>query len=171
MKFILSIALAVFILPIVAFSQISSNSSVMPMGNGIYIVSKHGSTGFTPLGKLRKKAYDAANDFAKENNAIAEVVSVNETKAGYAVWPQVDLKFRLVKQSDKVANTNAISVTVSSGYDANGQKTDGQIILKNPNQDEKDKLEKLEKIGKLYKDGILTKEEFETEKKKLLSEN
>jgi hypothetical protein len=43
--------------------------------------------------------------------------------------------------------------------------------LKNPNQDEKDRLEKLEKIGKLYKDGILSKEEFESEKKKILSDN
>jgi hypothetical protein len=162
---------AVLLSPIVVFSQINPKSDVMPMGNGIYIISKHGATGFTPLGKLRKKAYEAANEYASQNDAIAEVVSVNETKAGYAVWPQVDLKFRLVKKSEKTASTNNTSVTVSSGYDANGQKTDGQIILKNPNQDEKDRLEKLEKIGKLFKDGILSKEEFESEKKKILSGN
>ena len=31
-------------------------------------------------------------------------------------------------------------------------------------------LERLQKIGKMYQDGLLTKEEFEAEKKKILSE-
>ena len=35
---------------------------------------------------------------------------------------------------------------------------------------EADKLERLQKIGKMYQDGLLTKEEFEAEKKKILSE-
>ena len=42
------------------------------------------------------------------------------------------------------------------------------LTIKNPKEESNKKLEKL---GKLYKDGILSKEEFEAEKKKILAEN
>lgn len=45
------------------------------------------------------------------------------------------------------------------------------LTIKNPKEDSNKKLERLEKLGKLYKDGILSKEEFEAEKKKILAEN
>jgi len=140
-----SILLLFLILPLISISQ------VMPMGNGIYTLSKHGSTGFTSLGKLRKKAYEAAKEYAKQNNATAEVISVNETKAGFAVWPQVDLQFRLVKNSKE-------------------EKSGDKNSDLQPKHNDSDKLERLEKIGQMYKDSVLTKEEFEAEKKKILSE-
>jgi hypothetical protein len=159
------------VIAISCFSQKKGNSSVMPMGDGIYIVSKQGSTGFTSLGKLRTRAYDAANEYAKEHNSIAEIVSVNETPQGFGVFPNVDVKFRLVANSKILADSTATTVSLSSAHSANGKVTDAQVTIKNPKEDSNKKLEKLEKLGKLYKDGFLTKEEFEAEKKKILNEN
>ena len=42
---------------------------------------------------------------------------------------------------------------------------------KNPVQNPNDKYDKLKKIKKLYDEGVLTKEEYQTEKKKILKEN
>lgn len=145
---------------------------VMPMGDGVYLVSQQGGSAFVSLGKLRKRAFEIANAYAEKNNSTAEVVSINETPAGNFIFPNVDLKFRLVGKS-KVLNDDSknTTISVSSATNANGTATEQQMTIKNPNQDSKGKFEKLERIGKLYKDGILTKEEFEAEKKKILSEN
>lgn len=78
------------------------------------------------------------------------MISVKETKAGFAVCPQVDLQFRLVKNSNEEKLDNKKSDTKHS---------------------DNDKLEKLQRIGQMYKDSLLTKEEFEAEKKKILSED
>ena len=158
------------ILPYISFCQ-NNKDIVMPMGNGIYLISRQGATGFVSLGKLRKQCYSIANEFAQKNNSTAEVLSVNETPAHpMGGYPNVDLKFRLVKNSKVLSDTTQTTITISAGHDANGNMTDQQIILKNPKQTTNDKLERLEKLGKLFKDGVLTKEEFEVEKKKILDE-
>lgn len=163
-----------FLVPYISFCQ-NSKDLVMPMGDGIYLVSRQGGTGFTSLGKLRKQCYVIANEFAKKNNTTAEVLSVNETPAHpMGGFPNVDLKFRLVRKSKLLADSTQTTITISSGYSSNGEMTDEQIILKKPQQITNDKpnnkLERLEKLGTLYKDGVLTKEEFESEKKKILDE-
>jgi hypothetical protein len=162
-----------FLLPFISFCQ-NSDDVVMPLGDGNYIVSRQGATGFTSLGKLRKQCYEIANEFAKKNNSTAEVLSVNETEAHpLGGFPNVDLKFRLVKKSQVLSDSTHTTITVSAGHSANGEMTDEQITIKNPKQntsDKNDKLDRLEKLGKLYKDGVLTKEEFEIEKKKILDE-
>lgn len=73
------------------------STPVMSRGGGVYTVSQSGTTGFTPLGVLRAGAYGKANTFAAASGGIAEIVSVNETPAGFAVWPQVEVKFRVIK--------------------------------------------------------------------------
>ena len=158
------------LIPTLVFSQ-KNKDMVMPMGDGIYIVSKTGATGFTSLGTLRRRAIDAATEFAKKNNSVAEIVSINETPQSFGVFPNIDLKFRLVANSKKLADSTSNTISLSSGYSANGKVTDAQITIKNPKEDSNKKLERLEKLGKLYKDGILSKEEFEAEKKKILAEN
>jgi len=155
-------------LPFLAFSQ-KNKDIVMPMGDGIYTVSQHGS-GLTPLGKLRAKVYEIANKFAERNNSKAEVISVNETPMSFGVNPNVDLKFRLVNNSKLIADSNQNSITISSAYSANGKETDKTITVKKATQTDNEKLEKLERLGKLFKAGVLTQEEFDAEKKKILAE-
>ena len=163
--------LCLLFLSFASFGQ-KGKDIVMPMGDGMYRVSQQGGSGFVTLGRLRTQAFKIANAFAEKNNSTAEVISVNETQTSFGVFPNVDLKFRLVSKS-KVLNDDSkqTTISVSQGSSANGTTTDKQITIKNPKQDSNDKFEKLERIGKLFKDGILTKEEFEAEKKKILSEN
>ena len=170
MKQRITIVIFIFFMTNISYGQ-KNKDVVMPMGNGIYIISKTGSSGFVNLRKLRREAIEIANDFAKKNNAAAEIVSINETPTARFVFPNVDLKFRLVENTKKLADSNNTMINLSSGYSSNGQLTDAQITISKPKQTSAEKFEKLEKLGKLYKDGFLTKEEFESEKKKILAEN
>ncbi len=134
---------------------------------GTYTVTKTGTTGFTPVGTLRKQAYQEANDFAARKGMVAEVVSVNETAAGFAKWPQVDLKFRLVHQgSEGVVRDPTVAVSTQAAYDAEGRPTGIDTAVRVEKQ--VDAYAELEKLAALRERGVLTEDEFQTEKKKLL---
>ena len=135
---------------------------------GVYTVTKTGTTGFTPVGTLRKQAYKEANDFAASKGMVAEVVSVNETAAGFAKWPQVDLKFRLVRPGTEGRPSNpTVAASSQVAYDAEGRPTSGDTAVTVEKQ--VDVYAELEKLANLKERGVLTEEEFQAEKKKLLN--
>ena len=146
---------------------------VMPMGDGVYTLTGNGRSGYVPLGNIRKKVLEEADMYAKQRNTTFEVISVNEVKAGFAVWPQIDLTFRLVNESIKVADPNNVNTkTTIKSASANGSTTSKQITTKKDNsQKENDKYERLLKLGELKKQGILSDEEFQKEKEKILNED
>lgn len=99
---------------------------------------------------------------------IAEVISVNEVPAGFARWPQVDLKFRLVnaQQRQSEDKTPTLDIQNQAGYDAMGHPTSSEstvVIGKDA-----DFYTEMEKLGELKEKGLLTEEEFQKEKQRLL---
>ena len=143
----------------------------MPMGDGVYTLTWNGRSGYVALGKIKRKVYDEAKIYANDKNAIVEVISVNEVKTGFGVWPQIDLTFRLVDGTEKLANPENLNVTTTRfTSSANGKRTSRQTIIKQDiSEKENDKYEKLLKLGSLKKEGILTEQEFLTEKNKILN--
>lgn len=79
--FLISVALFTSLL---CLSGCSTSTPVMAATGGVYTVTKTGTTSFTPVGNLRTQAYREANEFAAKKGMVAEVVSVNETAAGFA---------------------------------------------------------------------------------------
>lgn len=141
----------------------------MAASGGMFTITKTGTTGFTPVGVLRKEAYEEANRFAASKGMVAEVVSANEVAAGFAKWPQVDLKFRLVSAAARDAGQSAPTLAIAgqAAYDAEGRASSGEttVILNK----EVDVYAELKKIAELKDKGILTEEEFQKEKQKLLN--
>lgn len=144
----------------------TTGSQVMPASGGAYTVTKSGTTGFTSLGVLRKEAYEDANKFARSKGMAAEVISVNEVPAGFARWPQVDLRFRLVSATERESSgkTPALTIRTQAGHDAMGNPTAGEVTATK----EIDLYTELKKLGELKEKGLLTEEEFQKEKKRLL---
>lgn len=101
----------------------------MSAGGDVFLVSETGTTGYTPLGTLRARAYENANQFAAQRGGMAEVVSVNETPAGFAIWPKVDLKFRVNQGGTSSSLRPVQRVLQHSAYDASGRPTDTEILI------------------------------------------
>jgi hypothetical protein len=101
----------------------------MSAGGDAFVVSETGTTGYTPLGTLRARAYENANEFAASRGGIAEVISVNETPAGFAIWPKVDLKFR-VNQGGSASRLRPVERVIQhSAYDATGRPTETEVVI------------------------------------------
>lgn len=151
-----------------AFSGCTTGSTVMAASGGAYTITKSGTTGFTPLGVLRKEAYEEANRFAESKGMIAEVISVNEVPAGFARWPQVDLRFRLASSVTRDAGGKSPVLTIGSqaSHDAMGNATEAETAVFVSK--EVDFYAELKKLGELKEKGLLTEEEFQKEKKRLL---
>lgn len=151
-------------------SGCSTTSPIMLSAGEVYTVTKTGTTGFTPVGTLRAQAYKKANEFAASKGMVAEVVSVNEIGAGFAKWPQVDLKFRLVRPgTEGVASNPTVAVSTQEAYDAEGRPTAKDTVVRVEKQ--VDVYAELKKLADLKARGILTEEEFQAEKRKLLEIN
>ena len=107
----------------------STSTPIMSAGRDVFMISETGTTGYTPLGTLRSRAYKSANEFATQRGGIAEVVSVNETPAGFAIWPKVDLKFRVNRGGSSSGLRPVQKVLQHSAYDASGRPTDTEIVI------------------------------------------
>ena len=110
----------------IAFLFLSACTTLTPVmrtGDGEYIVSRSGDTGFTPVGKLRRKAVEDVNRYAGERGLIPEIISVNEVPAGFGIFPQVDIRFRLVRQERNVSSGVLRGTTINSSYDSRGNRT------------------------------------------------
>ena len=145
----------------------STTSAVMRAPGETYTVMKSGKTGFTPLGSLKKKAYKEANRFAASKGMAAEVISVNEVPAGFARWPQLDLRFRLVNVSETRAGTESptISVNSSSAYDAMGRPSDDETVIK-VNKD-RDIYSEIKKLGELRDKGAFDRGRVQDRKREI----
>lgn len=86
---------------LLALTGCTSTSGVLPFGPDTYTVVQRGDTGFTSTATLKTAAYKEANDFAASKGKQIEIIEVTEKPSGFATWPQVEVKFRLL---DKKAN-------------------------------------------------------------------
>lgn len=157
---------------IITFSGCAINSGVVPMGQDTYIVSRQAATGFTGLGSLKAKAFREASDYCISQNKNIQVVNTIESSPPYVLgnFPRVEIQFmclderdvelsrpKLKKEADVVIEkTNEISIDVKT---------------KDQSEKTKDVYTELLKLEDLRKKGIISEEEFETQKKKLLNGN
>lgn len=105
------------------FSACTTLTPVMRTGDGEYIVTRSGDTGFTPVGKLRRKVMEDVNRYAGQRGLVPEIISVNEVAAGFGVFPQVDVRFRLVKGERDVSSGQQRGTTINTSYDSRGNRT------------------------------------------------
>ncbi len=117
-----------WLLGIILLTGCTSVSPVMPAAGGAYTLTRSASTGFTSLGALRTQAYQDAQKFAAERGMVAEIIAVNEIPAGFAQWPQVDVRFRLIEAAE-TRPAPPITITTQAGSDAQGNPTTIQTTV------------------------------------------
>lgn len=161
--------LAVFIL-----QGCGTNPEIFEIGPDTYTVTTVGDTGFVSLGKLKSEAYRQAEEKARQQGKVIEVISVNEVPAGFAKWPQVEVRFRLL--SKELAETRTGSLRNRSlqsiSQNADGNITSLESVRQSDSMESEQKslsrYRKLKEIGELKSSGVLTEAEFEKEKQRIL---
>lgn len=110
------------------------------LGNGNFMVTKVGGSGFVSLKKLEKRAVNQIEDYVSRNNLNYKIINVEKYKSSIGVFPKVEVTYQLLT-------------------------TDGELIVTKDEIEEEKSLyvERLLELKKLKEEGILTEEEYETE--------
>jgi hypothetical protein len=141
------------------------------MGPNTYIVTRQAATGFSGAGTLKADAISEAAKFCAAQGKVLKVVAVTEAQPPYIFgnFPKAEVVFKALNPGDP-------ELTSQSEYDASGtqvrvgsslvDRSEVKVSVEHP--DDEDIYTKLEKLDELRKKGILSEEEFQKEKERLL---
>ena len=157
---------------IITFSGCAINSGVVPMGQDTYMVSRQAASGFTGMGSLKVDAFREASEYCISQNKKIQVVHTGESQPPYVLgnFPRAEIQFMCLSEGDR----ELVRPKLKKEADVVIEKTDAiSVDVKTKDQSEKTKdvYTELLKLEDLRKKGIISEEEFETQKKKLLSGN
>lgn len=136
------------------------SSGVIPSGPDTYMVSASGA-GFATAG-VRETVYEKANEFCKERGLVMVPVSFKAREGEFGRRPpSADLIFRALKPGDPAIDRPDII-----------ESDESIVINKNIklSEEEQNSYGQLIKLDELRKRGILSEEEFQAEKKKILKQ-
>ncbi|TRZ93718.1 hypothetical protein D4R78_07990 [bacterium] len=137
------------------------NSGVVSMGKDTYMVSRQAATGFSGSGAQKAKCFQEAGKFCEKQGKKLYVVSTSEAHPPYllANFPKAEVQFMCLDANDPRLKTGEVKTIQQLGQSI---KTEG---------DDNRALEtKLKTLNKLLSDGLITKNEFDEQKKKLLND-
>ena len=133
--------------PLVSFGQNDANNKklfkkpdagVSYISNGDYQSVMAGANGLTSTKKLAKKAKEAANVFAKQNDFTIEFISTDIIKAGFGIYPSATVYFKAFLKDGSLA-IQAADIKIAKDNAAN----------------------ELKKLKEFLDTGILTQEEYD----------
>ena len=168
---ICAVVLLAFLLPL-SEADAGKADDIVQLSPDTYLISRTSYGGvFTSMGKLKSKVIKDANEFAKSEGKVLVPISTSERPVGGpGQWPQFDYQFRLVDPNSPDAKSTALvplpDVVIQ---DNRGGNREPPPVSNTP--EKKDLYGELIKLDDLRKKGILSDEEFEAQKQKLLSEN
>lgn len=158
--------LAVFILAALLGCASPNPTMISP---GVYMISRTSAAGsvMVNMAQLKADTIEAANMFAESKGKIAIAVSLRDERP-IPGFPLVEYQFRLAEPGAVGDSTiilkNAPSITI--------QRDDNITIRPDPStprEPPKDLYSELLKLEDLKKRGILTEDEFQAQKRKLLA--
>ncbi len=104
---------------------------------------------------MKASAIQEANKFAISKGKVAVALNM-EVRRPDVGFPSVDYQFRLSDKGSKKANDAYL-------------KKSADITIENSKENAVDPYDRLRKLGKLRDDGVITEDEFQKEKKAILS--
>ena len=141
----------ILLLLCLVISGCAINSGIVKIGEDTYKVSRQAATGFVGSGGLRDAALLEANEFCLSQGKEMKVLKIGGNHPPYILgnFPKVEVQFMCLDTDDPRIKEN-------------NEKT---------NMQSDNSLEsKLKNLNKLLLDGLITKSDFEEQKKKLLND-
>jgi hypothetical protein len=136
---------------------------------GVYMISRTSAAGsvMVNMAQLKADTIDAANKFAESRGKIAIAVSMRDERP-IPGFPLVEYQFRLADPGTVGDST----VVLKKAPDTVIQRNDNVTIKSDqstPREPQKDLYSELLKLEDLKKRGLLTEDEFQVQKQKLLA--
>ena len=140
----------------------ASNSGVIPIGQDTFMVSRQAATGFSGSGTLKAEAFQEANQYCAKLGKSLQVISTHEASPPYilANFPKAEIQFMCLDAKDAELNRPKLKKEADTVIEL---KQDIRV------QDSGDMYTELKKLKDLLDTGIITQEEFDARKKKILS--
>jgi hypothetical protein len=140
----------------------ASNSGVIPIGQDTFMVTRQAATGFSGSGTLKAEAFQEANQYCAKLGKSLQVISTQEARPPYILtnFPKAEIQFMCLDAKDAELNRPKLK-----------KGADNVIELKQDikTQDSGDMYTELKKLKDLLDSGIITQEEFDARKKKILA--
>ena len=139
----------------------ASNSGVMPIGQDTYMVSRQAASGFSGSGTLKAEAFQEASLYCGKQGKSVQVVNTIEAQPPFIFgnFPKAEVQFMCLDKNDAELvrpklhkNPDAVIEVKQSAAPA---KVDAYIELK--------------KLKELLDSGVITQEEFNAQKRKVLT--
>ena len=146
-----------------------ANPGVVKLSPDTYMLSKADHAGILGnVAKLKASVIEEANKFAEAQGKIAIPIASRETPNSPGHFATFEYQFRVVDANDPEARRTALVPRPDITIDRT-DRLSVDVIDKTPKDARPDLYIELTKLDELRKKGLLTEEEFEAEKKKLLS--
>jgi hypothetical protein len=167
------LSLATFVGFIVATVASCANPGIVQLSPDTYMLAKEDHAGiFGSMAKLKSDVISQANAFAARQGKVAIPLASHEKPVGMgpAQWASFEYQFRVVDPNDPEAKRTALIPRPDMVID----KTEKITVDEHTRDDSPrtvDVYTELLKLDDLRKKGIISEEEFQTQKAKLLGAN
>lgn len=148
-----------------------ATADIVPMGADTYMISQTSAGGvFKSMSSLKAGVMTRANEFAEAKGKVAIPVAAKETPSVPGRMPNFEYQFMLVDRYDPRASGTGLVKTPDVVIENRGHQGPAMVINNQSGADAKtpDVYTELLKLDELRKKRILTEEEFEVQKQKLL---
>jgi hypothetical protein len=147
---------------IVLLTGCASNSGVMPIGQDTYMVSRQAASAFSGTGTLKAEAFQEATQYCTKVGKLMQVVSTQDAQPPYILgnFPKSEVQFMCLNATDaefkrlKLHSPDQV-IVVKQGTEPKAAPDDVYVQLK--------------KFKELLDAGAINKEEFDSQKKKILA--
>jgi hypothetical protein len=169
MKKILLLAFVLLLLPFLFSGCFASNMVKLSPDTYMIRVEDHAGIFAFNRGNLKSSAIQQANDFAASKDKVAIPIAMDYHPVGIlGDWAAVEYQFRVVSKDDPEAQRTSLTPRPDVVIE-NNSNISADIKTKDQSDMTKDTYTELIKLDDLRKRGIITEEEFEAQKKKLLN--
>lgn len=146
---------------VILLSGCAIYSKVIPLGNNTFKVYRQAASGFVSPNATKCRTLSAANQFCIDQGKSLKILLFKEHQPPYILgnFPRAEIHFTCLDANDpelktgEFVNTQQFSQCVEIG------QNDNHILEV-----------KLKAFNKLLSDGLITKNEFDEQKKKLLND-
>lgn len=148
-----------------------ANPGIVKLSPDTYMLSRTDKGGvFGNASAMKADVIREANEFAESQGKIAIPISLNESPMYIGHFASVEYQFRVVDKSDPEAQRVNLVPRPNIVIEKT-EKATVDVKTKDQTEHQKDTYTELIKLDDLRKRGILSQEEFEVQKKKLLDGN